>query len=128
MYTTHRVSPKPVSYTAPVIHQNNSKSWETLAVSVLKADQLRTASTIPYQKIINREQENNYIVISAVYEIILHENQKVSYGMGALEYIKFDFDESELYHNDNMSIDDTKEKLEWCKRAFECKQDITHGI
>ena len=27
-----------------------------------------------------------------------------------------------------MSLEETKEKLEWLKRAFECKQKSTHGI
>ena len=42
--------------------------------------------------------------------------------------IETDFDESEIYQIDNMSLDDTKEKLEWCKHAFEWKIKDTYEI
>ena len=45
-------------------------------------------------------------------EILLQENQKVIADKGSHENIASDFDESELYHIDNISIDDTKGKIE----------------
>ena len=36
----------------------------------------------------------------------------------ALENVKSDFDDNGIYQIDNMSLEDTKEKLEWRKRAF----------
>ena len=38
------------------------------------------------------------------------------------------FDENELYHIENVSLDDTKQHLEWCKRSFECKPKNTYKI
>ena len=60
----------------------------------------------------NRQQENNDFVNSEVDEILLNENGKVSDEKEALEHIDSDFDENYLYHIVNMSIEETKEKLE----------------
>ena len=54
------------------------------------------------------QQNNNYIVNSAVDEILMQENQKLSAETGAHENIESYFDESELYQIENMSLDDTK--------------------
>ena len=43
----------------------------------------------------------------------------MSADKGAHENIESYFDESELYQIKNMSLDDTKEKLEQCRRDFE---------
>ena len=55
----------------------------------------------------NRQQENNCIANNAVDKIILHENQKISLEKEAHENIESDFDESELYQTENMSIEYT---------------------
>ena len=60
------------------------------------------------RKKINRQQENSTIVNRAVNEILLYENQKASAEKRARENNESDFDESELYQIDNMSLDDTK--------------------
>ena len=73
---------------------------------------LRTAGTIPYQECLNRNEEKNYIVDSAVDEILLHENQKVSGEKEAHENIESDFDRNKLYQINNTSLDDKKGKLE----------------
>ena len=57
-------------------------------------------------------QENNAIGNSALDESLRHENQKVSASNKAPEHIESDFDENELYQIDNMSLEDTKQKLE----------------
>ena len=57
-------------------------------------------NTIPENKF-NRQQGNNVIINIAVDEILLHEN----------ENIESDFDDKELYHIDNMSLEDTKENI-----------------
>ena len=54
-------------------------------------------------------------------EILLHENKKVITAKEAPENIQSDFDENNLYQIENMSLEDTKEKLEWRKRALEYK-------
>ena len=44
-------------------------------------------------------------------KILLHENEKLSAAKEAHEKVESDFDENELYHIENMSLEDTKEKL-----------------
>ena len=39
--------------------------------------------------------------------------------MKAPENVESDLYDNELYHINNMSLEDTKEKLEWSKIAFE---------
>ena len=56
----------------------------------------------------NRQQEKNDIVNSAVDEILLQEDQKVSAEKGAHENIESDFDENKLYQINIMSLEDTK--------------------
>ena len=46
----------------------------------------------------------------------------------AHENIESGFDDNKLYHIENMSLEDTKENLEWNKRAFEFKLENTYGI
>ena len=70
----------------------------------------RRQNTAPRKKF-NRQQENNAIVNSTMDEILLQKNQKVNNEKEAHENVESDFDESELYQIDNMSLDDTK-KLE----------------
>ena len=43
---------------------------------------------------------------------MLHENEKVSAMKEAHENVESDFDDNKLYQIDNMSFEDTKEKLE----------------
>ena len=86
-----------------IIHGPGHSSYECkvlrdLGLSILKVDLLKTVGTIPYQKQINRHQDNNAIVISAVDEIFLHENQKVSAEKEARENVESDFDVSKLYY------------------------------
>ena len=59
----------------------------------------------------NRQKNNNSIVNSAVDEILLHENKKVSAAKEAPEFLESDNDENELYHIYNISLCDTKEKI-----------------
>ena len=94
------------------ISQMNARSWETLVLSMLKSDLLRTTGTIPYQKhIFNRQQWNNYIINSALYEILLYGNKKISAVKESPENVEYNFYENKIYQIDNMSIEDTKEKL-----------------
>ena len=76
----------------------------------------------------NRQKDNNAIVNSAVDEILLNENKKVSAEKEAPAYVESNFDENELYQIDNMSLDETKEKLDCRKCAFECKLKNIYGI
>ena len=69
----------------------------------------------------NRHQENIVIVNNAVDEILLHETQKLSAEREAPEFLESDYDKNELYKVESMSLEDTKEKNEWRKGAFECK-------
>ena len=64
-----------------------------------------------YHKNINeytRQQYNNTIVNSAVDDIILQENNKVSDVTEAKEIIESGFDENDLYRIDNMSLEEKK--------------------
>ena len=47
---------------------------------------------------------------------------------GSHENIESDFDESKLYQINNMSLYETKGKLEWRKCAFECECKSTYDI
>ena len=60
-----------------------------------------------------RQQYNNAIVIIAVNEIILQENNKVSAGTEAQKIIVSGFDENNLYQIDNMSLKEKKENLNY---------------
>ena len=60
----------------------------------------------------NRQQENNAIFNSAVDEILLHKNEKLSAMKESNKNIKSYFDENKLYHIDNMSLENKTEKLE----------------
>ena len=54
-----------------------------------------------------------------VYEIILHETQKVSAAKEAPDFSESGYDENELNQVEKMSLEDTREKLECRKRALE---------
>ena len=72
--------------------------------------------------------ENKSIVNNALDEILLTENQKVSAAREAPEFLDSDYDENYLYQVDKMSLEDTKEKLDWIKRAFEYEKKNPYGI
>ena len=53
-------------------------------------------------------------------EILLNGTKKVSAGNHeATEFWENDYDENDLYQVENISLNETKEKLEWRKHAFE---------
>ena len=58
----------------------------------------------PNRIVFNRQKWNNYIVNSAVDEILLQENQKLSAAKEENENIESDFDVNKLYHTKNMSL------------------------
>ena len=48
------------------------------------------------------------------------ESQKVSaVNNEALEFLESDYNENNLYQVENMSLDETEEKIEWHKRVLE---------
>ena len=55
-----------------------------------------------------RQQYNNTIVNSAVDEIIVQENNKVSAWTESQEVIESEFDKNDLYQIDNMSLEKRK--------------------
>ena len=61
-----------------------------------------------------------------MYEILL--TQKVSAeNHEAPEFLESDYDANYLYQVDHMSLEETKEKLDWCKRAFEYENKNSYG-
>ena len=54
-------------------------------------------------------------------EILLNETQKVSAAREAPENLDSDCDENYLCQVKKMSLEETKENLEWHKRTFECE-------
>ena len=48
----------------------------------------------------------------------MHETQKVSAAKEAPGFLESDYDEKKLYQVENMSLEETKEKLEWQKWAL----------
>ena len=67
----------------------------------------------------NRQKEDNAIVNSTADGILLYENEKVSAVKESPESFESDFDDNKIYQIENMSLEDTKEKLKQCKCAFE---------
>ena len=60
-------------------------------------------------------------------EILL--TQKVSATNNeAPEFMDSDYDANNLYQVDKTSLEETKEKLDWRKRAFEYKKKKSYGI
>ena len=54
-------------------------------------------------------------------EILLNETQQGSAVREAPEFLDSDCDENDLYQVEKTSIEETREKLEWRKSAFEFK-------
>ena len=78
-------------------------------------------------KILNKQQENRIIINNAVDEILFNETKKVSaVNHEAPDFLEMDYDENDLYQMENMSLDETKEKIDWRKRVFkyECSYVI----
>ena len=62
-------------------------------------------------------------------EILLNETQIViSTNNETPEFLDSDYDANDLYQVDKMSLEDTKEKIYWRKRAFEYKKKDSYGI
>ena len=57
-------------------------------------------------------------------EILLHKTQKLNAAREAPEFWDSGYYENKLYQVERMSIEDTKENIEWIKHKFECKQKI----
>ena len=89
----------------------------------------KDCGSIPVPRFLNRHQENNAIFNNAVDEIILNETQKVSdTNHEAPEFLDSDYDANNLYQVDKMSLEDTKKKLDWRKRAFEYEKKNHMGL
>ena len=43
-------------------------------------------------------------------------------------FLEYDYDDNELYHIENMSLDEPKGKHEWRNCLFECEQKNKYGI
>ena len=71
-----------------------------------------------------RQQYNNAIVNSAVDEIILQEDNKVSAGTEAQEIIESEFDENNLYRIDNMSLKEKRKNLNYISVRFNTKSKM----
>ena len=61
-------------------------------------------------------------------KILLNETQKLSAVRKAPEFLDSGCDENDIYQVDKMSLEENKNKLEWRKRAFECKDKNSYGI
>ena len=61
-------------------------------------------------------------------DILLNETQKVIAAKEVPEFLESDYDDNELYQVEKMSLEGTKEKIEWCKRTFKYEQKITYRI
>ena len=83
---------------------------------------------IPPLDFFNRQKENNAIVNNVVDEIILQENNKVSAEAEAHEKNEYYIDDNDLYHVDNMSLDDNRENTERRKHVFESKLENKYDI
>ena len=61
-------------------------------------------------------------------EIIINKTQKLSAAREASAFLDSDYYSNNFYQVDKMSLEETKEKLDWRKRAFEYKQKKSYGI
>ena len=68
------------------------------------------------------------IANNAVDELLLAENQKLSSAREASEFLDSDYDENDVYQFDEMSLEETRENLEWRKRVFEYERNNLNGI
>ena len=60
--------------------------------------------------------------------ILLNETQKLRAEREEPEFLDSDYDAKNLYQVDKISLEDTKKKLDWRKRAFEYEQNNSYGI
>ena len=70
------------------------------------------------RKCFNIHQKINAIFNNAVDEILINETQKLSAEREAQEFLDSDYDDNNLYQVYKMSLEETKQKLDWCKRGF----------
>ena len=62
-------------------------------------------------------------------EILLNKTQKVSAtNHEAPEFMDSGYNANNVYQVDKISLEDTKEKLDWCKCAFEYENKNSYGI
>ena len=61
-------------------------------------------------------------------EILLNETQKVSAARESPTFLDSDCDENDLYQVEKMILEETKDKLELRKLAFEFEQKNSYGI
>ena len=92
-----------------------------------KPTKYRGDHIVPRKKF-NRQQENNAIVNNMVDEILLNETWKVSAAKEAPEFWDSDYDYTDLYEVESMSLEDTKEKVQWRKCAYYCKHKRSYWI
>ena len=55
------------------------------------------------------------------------KHTKLSAAREVPEFWDSDYDNNGLHQVEKMSLEKTKEKLEWCKHAFECTQKYSYG-
>ena len=76
-------------------------------------------NTIP-KKWFHKKQENHAIIYNMVDELHMFESKKVSaVNHEGQEFLESDYGYNDLYQEENMSLDETKEKMEWRKRVLE---------
>ena len=72
--------------------------------------------------------EKNSIVNKAVDEILPNETQKISaINHETPKFLDSGYDANELYQDNKMSLEETKEKIDWRKRAFEYEEKNSYG-
>ena len=72
--------------------------------------------------------ENSAVTNNGVNDIILNETQQFSPARKAKDVLDSDCDENDIYQVEKMCLEDTKEKLELRRCAFEWKQKIHMGL
>ena len=89
-------------------------SWVNLELITLNVSLLRAAEEIPYPvKGSIKKQDNHTIIDNAMDELRIIESKKLSaVNHEAPGLLESDYDENYLYQVENMSLDETKEKLE----------------
>ena len=97
----------------------NARFWANLELSTLRPGLRRTVREIPYLKKGIRKKKNYAIIDNMVDELHMIESKKLSsVNHEAPKLLESDYDANDLYQVGNVTLDESKEKMEWCKRAF----------
>ena len=92
----------------------NVRYWANFELSTLHTRLRRTGGSIPYLiKVIRKKEEDHAIIDKMVDEIHMFGSKKVSaVSHEAPEFFGYNYNANNLYQVENMSLNETKDKME----------------